>query len=259
MPNRKYFEDLEFDLPSALLKQLVGLFNDMDHGSLDETTVEAVPEAQGVYQLFLDNVLVYVGKTDAEAGLRLRLRRHAQKIRSRQNLDPKRLTFKAVRVYVFTAMDLEGLLIKHYKKIEGVELSWNHSGFGSNDPGRERDTTRLKPNHFDKLYPINLDIEVTITSPVAEVSVFEILKQMKEQLPYTIRFQNRGGSSRKPHGDLDSTKTSLNKASGPVKNLLREIKGALGPEWQITTLPGYIIIYLENKQYSEGAVIDVSS
>ncbi|MDG4280083.1 GIY-YIG nuclease family protein [Pseudomonas aeruginosa] len=82
----EYFKDLEFDLPSALLAQLVDLFEHMTPGPLDEEAVLGVPEAQGVYQLFFNGELVYVGKTDADAGLRQRLLRHAKKIRSRRNL-----------------------------------------------------------------------------------------------------------------------------------------------------------------------------
>ena len=73
MPQRQCFEELEFDLPSALLGQLVKLFEEMSEGSLDASIVQEVEDAQGVYQLFLNGELVYIGKTDGQAGLRTRL------------------------------------------------------------------------------------------------------------------------------------------------------------------------------------------
>ncbi|WP_124675875.1 GIY-YIG nuclease family protein [Burkholderia cenocepacia] len=75
----KYFKDLEFDLPSALLNQITTLFNEMVPGPLTSTALARIPEEQGVYQLFFKNKLVYVGKTDADAGLKVRLLRHSKK------------------------------------------------------------------------------------------------------------------------------------------------------------------------------------
>lgn len=255
MTTLTYFEDLEFDLPAALLEQLTNLFQQMPDEALHEAAVQGVPEAQGVYQLFLNDELVYVGKTDAEAGLRLRLLRHARKIQSRRNLDHQRINFKAVRVYVFTAMDLESLLIKHYKNI-GIALSWNQSGFGSNDPGRNRDTSIVKEGHFDKLYPIDLDIEVEIEAPSSGLAVADVLSQLKDTLAYTIRFENSGGRSKAPHPDLTGTRVRLASLRGTVRQMLTQVKSALGPTWQITALPGYVIIYKERKTYAEGVAIE---
>lgn len=250
----KYFKDLEFDLPSALLAQLVTLFEHMAPGPLNEETVLSVPEEQGVYQLFFDDELVYVGKTDADAGLRQRLLRHARKIRSRRNLYQGQVAFKAVRVYVFTAMDLEGLLIKHYK-VAKIPLAWNLSGFGSNDPGRNRDRSKVKQNHFDSLYPIDLDCGAHVVQPVDDHRVAEVLRQLKDQLAYTVRYQNDGDRSKRPHVDLVETKVRLRSEEDSVSSILRQVKIALGEEWQITILPGYVIIYKERECYTHGEVI----
>ncbi|HBO4367895.1 GIY-YIG nuclease family protein [Pseudomonas aeruginosa] len=250
----EYFKDLEFDLPSALLAQLVDLFERMTPGPLNEETVLEVPEEQGVYQLFFNGELVYVGKTDADAGLRQRLLRHAKKIRSRRNLHQSQVTFKAVRVYVFTAMDLEDLLIKHYRG-SGISLAWNLSGFGSNDPGRKRDKSHIKQGHFDRLFPIDLNFEVRVVQPMDDHSVAEVLRQLKAQLAYTVRFQNKGANSKKPHSDLEGTMVRLRSEKDSVLNALRQVKAALGGAWQITALPGYVIIYRERERYPQGEVI----
>ena len=111
------FEVFEFDLPGALLVQLTAKLDSMDSNVLSLDTAQRIPDkAQGVYQLLYDDVLVYIGKTDAEAGLGKRLYRHAKKVIHRLNLDPAGVRFKAVKISVFAAMDLETQLIKHYTR-----------------------------------------------------------------------------------------------------------------------------------------------
>ncbi|AMZ74178.1 Eco29kI restriction endonuclease [Pseudomonas sp. NFACC23-1] len=255
MPTRQCFEELEFDLPSALLSQLVKLFDDMPEGPLDAATVQSIDDAQGVYQLFFNGSLVYIGKTDAQAGLRARLLRHANKIQSRRNLSHDTIGFKAVRVFVFTAMDLEELLIKHYKNGLTPPI-WNLSGFGSNDPGRNRDHTVLKAGHFDKSYPIDLDLVVDLGTKNGMASAAEVLSQLKEQLAYNIRFEGETAKSKSPHPDLVAAQVHLPNDSDTVLNILRRVKTALGPNWQITALPGYVIAYREKTNYKEGITIE---
>ena len=108
------YVEFEFDLPSALLTRLVGVLGEMEAAPLTAQFLREIPEEQGVYQLFLNNQLVYIGKTDSEAGLAKRLARHRLKIQHRVGLIPEQVAFKAVRIYVFTAIDLETQLIRHY-------------------------------------------------------------------------------------------------------------------------------------------------
>lgn len=244
-----WFKEFEFDLPAALLVDLVDLLDGMGRAPIDAATVAQIPEEQGVYQLFLDDDLVYVGKTDSEAGLNQRLARHTKKIQQRQGLDPKRVSFKAVRIYVFTAVDLEQQLIKHYSAKSATALAWDQSGFGANDPGRERDTTKLKDKHFDLLYPIDIDAGLNTSSIAGELSVAEVLSKLKTEVPYIIRFQNKGGSSRQPHADLASTRITIPSSAHTARDILRLVRDALGVEWQITVLPGYVIVYKEREHY----------
>lgn len=153
------FRTLEFDLPTALLAQVVAMFEKMSAAPLAPNDTTLIPNAKGVYQLFHRGKLVYVGKVDGKTGLRQRLSRHAWNIQSRSNLDVSELSFKAIQVLVFSAMDLEKSLISHYKKQKHPPV-WNGSGFGNNDPGRRRDTTVLKSDGFDALHPINIDLEI---------------------------------------------------------------------------------------------------
>lgn len=244
------FKEFEFDLPEALLNSLVDIFAEMPSAPLKHNVVQEIPDAQGVYQLFLDGNLTYIGKTDAEAGLRKRLMRHASKIQQRVGLDPSRVTFRAVRVFVFTAVDLETQLIKHYD----VE-TWNGSGFGANDPGRQRDTTTYKPEHYDAQYPIDIDhvLEgVTLPESGTADSYWKIIRA---NIPYTFRAQNAGGSSRKPHDDfLRQIKVP---AETPVT--VRAIVSAVVPQlpagWQAVKLMSHVILYKETKIYPGGDIL----
>ncbi|MCE8005287.1 GIY-YIG nuclease family protein [Billgrantia ethanolica] len=257
MPSRGYIEELEFDLPTKLLEELVKLFDEMTEGPLDTSTISSsVKEEQGVYQLFKDGELVYIGKTDSDAGLKRRLLRHSKKIQSRNNLDVEQVGFKAIRVYVFTAMDLEGLLIKHYRE-KGIRPGWQHSGFGSNDPGRERDSTEVKDDSFDALYPINLDEVVILESDSNTMKVADLLTQMKNQLHYNIRFQTEPPRSRNPHPELKEKEVTVDSLEGTTFQYLQRAKRALGDSWRIMTLPGYVIIYKnDRRKIPSGTIVE---
>lgn len=250
------YVEFEFDLPGALLIRLISELDRVVPALLCSDNLLEIPEQQGVYQLFLDGRLVYVGKTDAEAGLRRRLTRHARKIMHRKNLQPSQVTFKAVRIYVFTAMDLEADLIRHYGGVKNI--AWNGSGFGSNDPGRERDTTNIKPENYDAKFPIDItrEIDFSIFEGEAAASAFA---RLRDSLPFTFRYQSSGGNSRKPHPDL--TGTMVDALCGPMspKDAISHIVARLPVKWQATLLLGYIILYKEApRAYPQSAVIATS-
>lgn len=251
----KAYVEFEFDLPGALLARLIKVLDELETAPLNNANLLEVPEEQGVYQLLLDDRVVYVGKTDAEAGLHKRLARHARKIMHRVGLDPARVSFKAVRIFVFTAVDLESDLIRHYGGVKAID--WNGSGFGSNDPGRERDTTKVDPRNYDAQFPIDIDRELAFAID-AEETAASALARLKEALPYTFRYQGSGGRNRKPHDEFD--KTLLSALSGPLtpRSAIRHVVTALPSGWQATALPGYIILYKEERDYPQAEVIAVS-
>jgi len=224
----------------------------MEDGPLTPEVVAAMPEAQGVYQLFHQGKLVYIGKTDAQAGLRQRLSRHAWTIQHRKNLIPPDVSFKAIRVFVFTAMDLEAQLIEHYRKTTPV--SWNFSGFGSNDPGRERDTTNAKAEGFDAVFPVDLDRTVT-TNFESLTNAFEILVTLRRWLPYTLRFESQAPKSRRGHPDLYATTISVPPAPFTTRELLVYIIKSLPPGWQGTLLAGRVILYKTLREFTFGEIV----
>lgn len=246
------YQEFEFDLPGALLRSLVEVFGGLEAAPLLPGELAEVPEAQGVYQLWLRGKLAYIGKTDAEAGLRKRLERHARTIQHRRNLDPNEVAFKAVRVFVFTAMDLESQLIKHYGALG--PLPWNNSGFGSNDPGRERDTTNLKPEGFDAQFPVDIDREIALSLPFPATAALACAA-LKECLPYTFRVENAGRGSRKPHPDLVNTQVIPPAAPYTTRQFIEAILRHLPPGWQATALPSRVILYKEEREYAFGTVV----
>lgn len=247
---RAGYTEFEFDLPGALLARLVTVLDALPPAQLTASVVETIPEEQGVYQLFLDGPvgqeLVYIGKTDAAAGLHLRLRRHAAKIQQRVGIDPAQVFFKAVRIYVFTAVDLETQLIAHYGGAKKV--SWNGSGFGSNDPGVERDTTSYKSDHFDAMYPI--DIGRMVEFPIAmKSSAANVLRTLKSNLPYLIRFQVVKKGSRTAHDDLEKTIVNLDPSKPmTVESALAQTITQLPDGWHATMLPSHVIVYKDDKR-----------
>jgi hypothetical protein len=248
----KGFREFEFDLPDALLTAMITAFDQMESASLTDAHLSDIPEKQGVYQLLLDDEIVYIGKTDAEAGLRHRLDRHVWSIQHRCNLEASQVSFKALRVFVFTAMDLENQLIGHYRKSSSI--SWNDSGFGSNDPGRNRDKTRAKPGGFDVLFPIDLDREIELKE-TGTMKALHALMLLRKELPYTIRVEGASSGSRKGHPDLLSADVEISEQQTTARTVFTAIVNVLPPGWQATRLAGRVILYKENEEYPAGAVI----
>jgi hypothetical protein len=247
------YREFEFDLPAALLARLVEILDGMESAPLNEMGLDGVPDAQGVYQLFHEGKLVYIGKTDSEAGLRRRLERHSLKVQHRVALQPTRVTYKAVRIFVFTAIDLETQLIAHYAHKGGSP--WNNSGFGANDPGRKRDHTKIKATNFDALFPIDIDRDLDLAFGDC-TTVAQALIRLKPAVPYNLRFENDGQSPRRPHPDLVETPIDLGDAR-TTREILTAAARALGPEWQATVLRSHLLLYKENdKTYPDAEILE---
>lgn len=224
------------------------MLDGMEQGALLPDATVAVPNAQGVYQLFHKGKLVYVGKTDAEAGLKQRLSRHAWAIQSRHNLNVSEMSFKAVEVLVFSAMDLEKALISHYRR-RREHPAWNGSGFGNNDPGRRRDKTALKEDGFDANYPINIDLPLD-TLLGGQTSALDVLTRLMPRVPYTLRNERSDEAMAElaaAHLDLPGNLT--------LRAAIQAVCAALPAGWQATKLPARVIMYRETIDDYPGAEI----
>lgn len=250
------FRQFEFALTDALVAQLVTILDGMGEAPLVSEVAASIPNGQGVYQLFLGDELVYIGKTDNDAGLQRRLLRHARLAGSRSALSNGAVTFKAVQVLVFSAMELETMLMRHYRNV-GSTLAWNHSGFGSNDPGHKREGMGYKEGHFDLLYPISIDDALDVSLP-AGLSAYDALRAIKSDLPYLLRFG--GMMTKKPedieqHTELQAAKLSRDLSGLSLRNTLTEITSLLPSGYIATKFPGYVILYKEPDTYEYGETI----
>ncbi|MEO0971807.1 MAG: GIY-YIG nuclease family protein [Pseudomonadota bacterium] len=244
--------ELEFPLLERLADELQREFEALDAMAMSEANLGQIPDdAQGVYELFHHGALAYIGKTDADAGLGQRLARHRKKLRHRHGITPNDVGYKAIRLYTFTALDLEAELIRRHGGTACVP--WNGSGFGANDPGRERDTTTYKDDHFDKRFPIDidrpLDLDVSSCGTVGDVLV-----KLKDHVPYVIRFA-RDGRKHRPHPDLMGSVTRVGRMKGSCRSLLAHVVPALPRGWRLHALPSHLVLYDDTRQYRGGELI----
>ncbi|WP_165906493.1 hypothetical protein [Brevundimonas sp. 357] len=149
------------------------------------------------------------------------------------------------------AMDIETDLIR---AMGGVRArAWNGSGFGSNDPGRERDTTKNKPTNFDALYPADIDLplefEVAFEGPVSVA-----LAAIRARVPWSLRAQRRT-SNGPPHADLADTIVRLEPGVRTARQSIEVIVKQLPAGWQATKLLGYVILYKKARDYPDAEII----
>ena len=139
---------------------------------------------------------------------------------------------------VFSAFDVEAILISEMRRLDPRALSWNDSGFGSNDPGRKRDDGEPAP--FDRLYPIDIDRPL-INIPAGPFSLDALLKVAKESVPYLLRYDAKF--------DFAPFSVTILKKAPTMRSVVTAVAGALPREFQITVFDGRIIVYPENRTY----------
>lgn len=241
----EFLADFRFNYPRAVGDQLQEAFENLIAGQLRPELVDLIPDGVGVYMLFHPDpqALVYIGKADG--GLRNRLARHFRKLSGRR-IDASAVYFKgALLEEDYLAVAPEDILIKRLTPY--MVDRWNGKGFGPNDPGRERDTTRLRTDHFDVRFPARFDWPVnglTVASTVGSAVL-----RLQEELPYTFRVDER----LRPHGVMAGPLAQLPVGFPgdelPAREAFRHLTAALPPGWQITALPGYVIGYEEERQF----------
>ena len=256
------YAELEFDLPGALLLAMLHKLEDITPAMLTADNAGKVPNEQGIYLLYHQPSgsdvlkLVYIGKTDSDAGLKSRLSRHARKLSGRHGLYPGQVFFRALRLYVFTAMDLEFQLIRHYGGV--AQVPWNNSGFGSNDPGKERDTTAYKAAHFDAQFPIDID-SAFVDFIVGSHKVSAVIGALKAAVPYVIRYERPTQGRLAFHPDFDAAMVELG-SHLTTRQALGACMKVLPKGWHATRLPSHIIIYKnDSRRFPSGELIAKSS
>lgn len=249
------YVEYEIDVEKVLRQELPNVVSRVGISPLTPERIAALPErAKGAYVLYEDDQAVYAGKTDTRHGFRSRLLKHYGTIQDRTGLDPTRIGFKAVRIMVFSNFDVEAILIGELRRSDPMALRWNDSGFGSNDPGHNRETQ--EPADFDKERPIDIDKPVASPLQGHSVSALELLVSLKDQLPYTFRYetdpQSNGRPSRYTVGHNDhraAPPIQMPDEPFSVREAVQLVLNALPPTWRATIFPDRVILYRETQLY----------
>lgn len=248
------YGEYEINVERILTHELPSVLNEIDIAPLTSGAVDAIPAgAKGAYVLYENGKPVYAGKTDAKHGFRSRLTRHRYTIQHRTGFDQSAIGFKAVRIMVFSNFDVEAILIKEMRRLDKTALAWNYSGFGSNDPGHNRE--KQEPSDFDKQRPINIDKPLDFLQP-GETNVLPLLVKLKDELPYYFRYQTDTGQNGKPrrytvgHADQRAISPVFVPDEQPtLRQVLKVVLGALPSGWRATVFPGRVILYKEVENY----------
>ena len=239
--------EFRLSISQALTDQLQARLSAPDPDALTPDNLDGLSARQGVYELYLAEDLVYVGS--ASRTLPGRLGQHMRKIAGRQNISVEDVGFTCLYVDEdLTVLAPEDRLIAVFRQ-EGVS-PWNFNGFGNKDPGRNRDGTEMPSGHFDRIYPIRLDW-ICEGMDAGNHSVADTLAALKARLPFLLRYE------RSDHAQRDFVRSNLEIPPEDLsaEELLRIVAGAV-PEYQITALPGYVIMYRERRSYPNARVIE---
>ncbi len=230
-----------FDLTGALAEQLDGALPALTPEALTPTNLASVHHTPGIYQLYHAGNLVYVGKADND--LCARLTGHYEKISGRLNIKVDEMTFTGLYLDgTWIPVGPEQMLIKR-REHQGQKPMWNFNGFGINDPGKERDTTNFRDTHFDVLYPADIMYRLAMASGTYPMPSF--LKTVKQALPYVFRFEDKYAR----HADYQSTHVTIAGDSPTADQVFEAISLGLPPGWQLTVLPGYVILYKTQRRF----------
>ncbi|MEW1830640.1 Eco29kI family restriction endonuclease [Streptomyces sp. NPDC088196] len=234
--------EFKLSITKALGDQLAAALEDLTPAPLTAENIQALRPLPGVYQLHKNDELVYVGK--AERSLPRRIEKHFRKISGRTNITLSEMSFTCLYVDEdFGAVAPERLLINKHRG-QG-EVPWNYNGFGNNDPGKRRDTTEVDAAHFDRAHPIDLEFKLAqLLSDAAgdsDVSLASLLAAAKTSLPYVFRYESSAV--------FDEIQVPRPPEEITADEVLRLAASHLPTPWQITALPGYVIMYRKAEEY----------
>jgi len=238
-------DEFELSITKALTDQLAAQLAALTPAPLTPANLALLRPEQGIYQLYERGSLVYIGSTSRT--LPERLRQHLIKLSGRENVSLADIKF--ICLYVredMTVLAPEVSLIAS-AKVAGA-APWNFNGFGNKDPGRNRDGTRMDPAHFDRLYPRRL-AWLCSTVVAGAYAADDLLRALKAELPFLLRYDT------KPNARVDYATATLTVPRPGMKaeDLFALLAAAL-PTYQITALPGYVIVYKESHQYPNAQV-----
>jgi hypothetical protein len=238
--------EFKLSISQALTDQLREHLHRLNPAALTPGNLAALESRQGIYQLYLGDELVYVGS--AATTLPKRLSAHLRKLGGRDNISLKDVGFTCLYVDEdLTVLAPEDRLIRVFRS-EG-RSPWNFNGFGNKDPGRNRDSSHVSDDHFDRMYPIRMAWPCTSVE-AGPTAVMALLTELKAALPFLLRFERTARSKR----DFTEARVVVPASGMTARDLLTLVAAAI-PAYQVTALPGYVIIYREQTDYPNGEVI----
>ena len=241
----------EFDIATPLFDQLAADFELLTPIPLHQESLEDVESRPGLYGLHYRDALVYVGKADESA--KERLSKHRRQLEGRIGISPQEVSFRCLHfAHTWDPFKPESHMIRKFSP------SWNSRGFGPNDPGRMRDKTRLKDDHWHVQFPIDPNYRCE-GIPAGNYDVLELLRLVCKEAPYWVRFQgNRIGKTEEElqtyeqaHRDFSESKhVSIPSEKMSVHELIHlAVQAFPHPQaWQITLLPSHLLIYKETNE-----------
>lgn len=224
-----------FNFLETVSTQLVQTLEELDLASLTEGSLQELgsfqhesKSKQGVYLLSFRGEPAYLGKANDVAA---RLRIHRRKLLGRQGISEQELGYKALLLdgSMSTAANEELLIAIFRRRHSGM---WNGQGFGSKDPGRNRD--RTQPGPFDEAHPIRKDYVVEIEG--TEKTIGGVFKQLKKQLPYLFRYQKLPSS-------VTNIQMSLRPGTYAAEAVVRSALGKFPKNWHAAILSYGIVVY----------------
>ena len=243
-----WFGRFDLDIGQAIADQLGAFLDALAPEPLSNSTaLRGLPNNGGVYALSHGRERVYVGKA---ASLRSRLEQHASDLDGRRNISRQDVAFVCAELSSnWAPFGAEEILMGRGR------LAWQNSGFGNNDPGRNRDSSRIKMDHWDAQFPIRLAWPCMQVSAGA-YNAATLLRMLKDTLPFVLRFQRaaEGNSHAPPPADVQAATIEIPQDGMPFWDIMAQLVDAL-PGWQATALPGYTIFYREAVDYPSALAI----
>ena len=231
---RSFAAPFSLNITEALRSQLTAAMRRLHPAPLTIENLAAVEARPGVYILLDEDGPTYIGKADKS--LRSRLADHFRKLSGRTGNILGRIKFQCLYIEEdIAAIAPERMLIKGLAEVSA--LRWNNTGFGNNDPGKERDSSQVKHNHFDAQFPIDLTFRVALEPPADQPTIGDLMPELKRTMPFVFRYPK-----------LDRETAALRvprEAFGvhTVEDAMQVLARNLPENWKIIALPGYVIAY----------------
>jgi hypothetical protein len=236
--------EFRFDITRALATQVVDSLERLPHHPLAPAVVSTASDTPGVYLLYRSGRSAYLGVE--ASSLRRALTQDLRLLTGRENLPLSQIGFAALRVGAELSALSTPSLLEAFGHSEQL-LAWNHNGYRVTDTRRPRDNAKVDPRHFDAQHPVDLSYPCEGV-PAGRHLLLALLEQVRRDLPYEFRYLGAGQHAPASlrhcaHAEVEVPQRGLS-ARAVLSRALAHMPG-----WQLTALPGQLILYPEKQDY----------